>query len=101
MYLEFNSVKKMMLIVALPNSATINIIFFTELNSRYIAPVDCGTHERVGSANPYDVGSGVCRRRSMEQGRKGPGCRGRNRPRDRFDVGSRATTADASAFSAA
>ena len=75
-------------IKALPSSATINIAFFMELISRYTTPVNCGAHERFGSANPYDVTSGVWWRRSMQQRRKRPGRRGRNSRRDRFDMGS-------------
>ena len=71
-----------------------------KLDSRYTAPVDYGAHERVESANPCDVGSGVGRRRPMQQGREGPGRRRRNRPRDRSEAALRITPAGASPFSA-
>src|SRR5439155_24844301 len=57
-------------ITALPSSAKINTVLFIEFHSTYTTPVDCSTHEHIGSADPYDVGSGVCRRRAVPRRRE-------------------------------
>jgi hypothetical protein len=58
------------------------------MNLQIPSPVDRGARERVVSANPYDVESGVFWRRPMQQRREGPRRRGQNRSRARFDVRS-------------